>query len=554
MTAPDLAVLNGRVLTMNPEQPEAEALAVRGDRISAIGSNAEIRALIGPETRQIDAGGNTVLPGFVEAHLHLFPGAFSLRQLMLMGVQGRSAVEVALNGYAAENPDEALLIGIAAEYHLFGEGIDTTRQMLDDVMPDRAVVLFSQDSHTAWANTVALERAGVLHGAELPPGNEIPLAPDGTAIGVLKESGAIMPVLAQRSSGGREMLGFAGVEPDEDLTGAEFQEDAGVMLDGLKLCASYGFTSLHNMDGNFYQLRLLRSLEEQGMLLCRTEVPFHLTPEKPVSALVGASQMSAEYNSDRLRCGRVKMFADGVIESATALLVDDYADQAGWKGEPQHTVERFNEAVIEADRRGLQVSVHAIGDGAVRMVLDGYEAAQNINGKRDSRHRIEHAELCHPDDFPRFSELGVIASMQPSHPPGAMDFPLEPYLSKTGNERWPTAFVWRDFLEAGVTLAFSSDWPIADINPMRSIKAAVMRKPWGKEDADQSLTLLEALRAYTADGAFAGHDEDRLGSLKTGMLADIVVMDSDLEAMDPEDLDQSRAAVTICGGGITWEA
>lgn len=553
MPTADIVIENARVLTMDPAAPRAEAVAIAGDRILMVGSRADVAALAGPATRRIDAQGGTVMPGMVEAHLHLFAGAFGLRLLHLDGVRGLPELRDKVRAYAAANPDEALLICKAADYTLFGDGVQTTRQMLDEALADRPLILIAGDHHTAWANSIALERAGVMQGRTLNPGNEIVMASDGTAAGELREHEAFDPVMALRSSGGREGLGLAGVEAPE-LTPAQRAEDEAVMLEGLKHCASFGFTSLHNMDGNWYQLELLRALEQRGDLLCRTEVPFHLTPTKPISSLDQASAMHAAYHSDRLRSGRVKMFMDGVIDSGTAVMLDDYADRPGWRGEPLHDAERFREACIDADRRGLQISVHAIGDGAVRRVLDGYEAAQNANGRRDSRHRIEHIEMLHPDDVHRVPALGVVASIQPPHPPGAMDFPLEPWVSRVGEARWPWCFPVRTLRDLNVPIAFSSDWPVSDVNPMRGVKAAITRKPWKEGHPSHASTLMETLHGYTAGGAYAAFDENRLGRLAPGMLADIVVMDRDLEAIPVDDLDQARAAVTLCGGAPTWEA
>ncbi|GAB4288826.1 MAG: amidohydrolase [Roseovarius sp.] len=553
MSRADLIILGGRVLTMDPARPTAEAVAVAGERILAVGTRAEIEALAAPGARRVDAQGGTVMPGLVEAHLHLFAGAWGLRLLHLDGVRGLPALRDALQGYARANPDEGLLICKAADYNLFGEGVATTRQMLDLALAERPVILYAGDHHTAWANTVALARAGVLRGAALPAGNEIVIGDDGTATGELREFEAMRPVLGLRTSGGREALGLSGIEP-EAPGAAERAEDEQVMLDGLRYCASFGFTSLHNMDGNVYQLELLRALEARGALCCRVEVPFHLTPEKPVATLAQASDMQARYRSDRLRSGRVKMFMDGVIDSGTAVMIDGYADDPGANGVPLHSAERFAEACIEADRRGLQISVHAIGDGAVRRVLDGYAAARRANGRRDSRHRIEHIELLHPDDLPRFAELGVVASMQPAHPPGAMDFPLLPWTAKVGEARWPWSFPVQYLRDAGVPIAFSSDWPVSDINPMRSVKAALTRRPWKAGQPSHASDLMQALHAYTAGGAHAGFDEGRLGMLKPGMLADLVVMDRDLQALPADAIDSARAALTLCGGQVTWEA
>lgn len=554
MPQADIVIENARVLTMTDTVPRAAAVAIAVDTILAVGTGEDIAALAGPGTRRIDAQGKTVMPGMVEAHLHLFAGAFGLRLLHLDGVQGLAALRDKVQAYAAANPDEALLICKAADYNLFGDGVPTTRQMLDQALADRPMLFVAGDHHTAWANTIALEKAGILGGRDMPVGNEVVMAPDGTASGELREHAAMDPIYALRSSGGREGLGLIGLEPGGDLTPAQREEDVQVMKDGLAYCASFGFTSLHNMDGNFYQLELLRTLEERGELICRTEVPFHLTPEKDLSTLADASRMHELYRSDRLRSGRVKMFMDGVIDSGTAVMVEDYADRPGWRGEPLHDTERFNAAAIEADRRGLQISVHAIGDGAVRRVLDGYEAAQNANGARDSRHRIEHIEMLHPDDYHRLRALGVIASMQPPHPPGAMDFPMMPWTARVGESRWPHAFPVRALKNDGVPVAFASDWPVSDIDPMRGVKAAMTRPLWSEVCPDNRMTLLEALHGYTAGGAYAGFDETRLGRIEPGMKADIVVMDHDLEQMPPEEIDKARAAITLMDGAVIYEA
>lgn len=554
MTRADCIIENGRVLTMDEDKPDAEAVAIADGRILAVGSTADMRDLAGPDTRRIDAQGATVMPGLVEAHLHLFAGAFGLRLLQLDGVRGLPALRDRLQRYAKDNPDEALLICKQADYNLFGDGIATTRQMLDEALAERPAIFIAPDHHTAWANTAALKKAGILSGLDTPTGSEVVMGEDGFATGELRENGAFDPVMELRSSGGREGLGLAGLEPAFPPTPAQRAEDIAVVKEGLKLCASYGFTSLHNMDGNRYQLELLREIEEAGDLICRTDIPFHLTPSKAIDSLAEAEVLRAEFASDRLSSRRVKMFMDGVIDSSTAVLVDDYADRAGWRGELLHSPERFRSAAIEADRRGFQIAVHAIGDGAIRNTLDGFEAAQRANGKRDSRHRIEHVELLTPRDLPRFRDLGVVASMQPSHPPGAMDFPLQPWLSRVGEARWPWAFPLDALRAQGTPIAFASDWPVADLDPMRSVKAAMMRRAWKEGDPHNASTLLQSLHAYTAGGAFAGHEDHRLGRLAPGLLADIVVMDRDLQAQSAEEIGQARAAMTFSEGVLTWEA
>ena len=244
---------------------------------------------------------------------------------------------------------------------------------------------------------------------------------------------------------------------------------------------------------------------------------------------------------------------DGVLDSWTAVMLDDYADRAGWKGEPLFSAEQFNALAVEADARGLQIAVHAIGDGAVRMVLDGYEKAAKINGKRDSRHRVEHIEVVHADDIARFAAMGVLASMQPPHPPGNHGLPLEPTISRIGEKKWPLAYAWNRLRAAGARLVFASDWPVSDINPIRSVQSAMTRKKWRADLPDQAQTLMQALAAYTRDGAYAEFAEGRKGELCAGMLADVVVLSADLEKTAPEKLHEVHPVLTICDGMITYE-
>jgi len=552
MSKATLIIENARVLTMDPDRPRAEAVAIGGAMILGVGSREDMDAFAGPDTRRFDAQGKTVLPGFVESHLHIFPGSLGLKLLHLDKVRGVPAFCEAVQAYAAANPDAELLVCKSAGYDLFGVGTHITRHELDKAVSDRPLVLIAPDHHTAWANTFALEKAGLINGMDVPVGNEVVMGDDGKASGELREFEAYKHVMALDSDGGRDNAGMTGIEP-KGASAASRAADAEILLDGLKYCASYGFTSIHNMDGNFYQLEVLKILEDRGDLLCRTEIPYHLTPSKPLSMIEEAVEMNRQYKSDRLRSGRVKMFMDGVIDSGTAFMVEPYADD-GKNCEALHTAERFNAAAIEIDRNGLQIAVHAIGDAAVRRVLDGYEAAQKANGKRDSRHRIEHIEVLNPEDLHRFKELGVVASMQPQHPPLALDFPFLPWTAKVGEARWPWSFPVQYLRDEGVPITFASDWPVADIDPMRGVMAAVMRKPWKEGHPSHASSLMQALSYYTVGGAYTGFDENRLGRLAPGLLADIVVMSHDIESLAPQDLGTARAALTLCGGEVTWEA
>jgi predicted amidohydrolase YtcJ len=300
---------------------------------------------------------------------------------------------------------------------------------------------------------------------------------------------------------------------------------------------------------------MLDEIEKTTGLPVRVRMPFHMKNFMPLSDIEAkAAAWRERFNTDRLRSDFVKLFMDGVTESGTAVFVDDYSHQPGWKGDPLFSQESFDAIAIAADRLGLPVAVHAIGDGAVRMVLNGYEAAIKANGKRDSRNRIEHIEVVHPDDIPRFKQLGTVASMQPTHPPGSAGLPLEPYLSYIGEERWPYAFAWRTLTDAGAPIVFATDWPVSPLDPMHCIECAMTRTVWKDGMKDERLSLHETLAAYTKNGAWVEFMEDRKGVLKPGYLADIVVLSADVEATGFGDLAKVRPVTTICDGRITYQA
>jgi predicted amidohydrolase YtcJ len=550
----DTIIINARILTMDPRMPRAEALAIHGDHIVAVGDNDDARFAASPGARVIDAGGKTVIPGFIEGHLHLFAGAAELSHLQLGEVKGKEALTGAIRAYAATRKGDPLLMAQGAVYTILSDHERVDRHVLDAIIPDQPFMMAAADHHTVWANTVALERAGLLKGRALGPGNEVVMGSDGLASGELREMEAFQPVF-DLAGGRRERFGLStGGEPDPPPTPAEWAQDIKIMKEGLAYCAAHGITSVQNMDGNLYQLELLEEIEKQGELICRVEIPFHFKNFMDISMLDKASMMARRYRSEWLKSGYVKLFYDGVLEGWTAVMVEPYCDRPDERPKPLFSPERFKELAIEIDRRGLQIAVHSIGDGATKAVLDGYEAARRANGKRDSRHRIEHIEVVHPSDIPRFTQLGVIASMQPRHCPGTLGLPLEPILSAIGPRRWPYAYAWRTLREAGARLVFATDWPVSPIDPMASIEAAMTRPPLGPGLKDQRQTLMESLASYTSDGAYAEFMEHRKGMLREGMLADIVVMGGDLEKAAPEGLSAIRPRITICGGRVVYEA
>ncbi|MDQ0419238.1 putative amidohydrolase YtcJ [Peteryoungia aggregata LMG 23059] len=551
----DLVIHNARILTMDDERPRAEAIALTGNRITAVGGNDEILELAGPQTRVVDAGGATVLPGFNEAHMHIFGGSVSLGELSLFGVSGFDALSKSVRDYAAANPDLPLLVAQTADYTILSETERVTRHHLDRIIPDRPFMMVAPDRHTAWANTIALEKAGILQGRDVGVGNEIVMGEDGLANGELRESNAMRPVASMSVTGGREGLGVGTGGDPEHVSPEERAADMAVLKKGLAYCASLGITSFQNMDGNLYQLEMLDEIEKTEVLPVRVRMPYHMKNFMPLSDLEEkAAVWKARFDTDKLRCNFVKLFMDGVTEGETAVFVDDYAHKPGWKGEPLFSGDAFNAVATEANRLGMPVAVHAIGDGAVRMVLDGYEASINANGRNDMRNRVEHIEVVHPDDIKRFAETGTIASMQPTHPPGSAGLPLEPYLTYIGRERWPLAFAWKTLVDAGATIVFATDWPVSPLPPLSCIGDAMTRQPWADDMPDQRLSLQETLAAYTRTSAWVEYMEDRKGVLKPGYLADVVLLSGDIEATAPESIAALSPVLTICDGRVTFEA
>ncbi len=553
MTYADTLIFNATIITLNAEQARAQSVALKDGKILAVGTDEALSAMRRASTTLIDAKGNTVLPGFSENHMHIFTGAAELDHLQLGGVHALEALSEAIRAYAAGRPNQPVVFAQGADYAILGPDESLDRHKLDAILKDQAILISAPDHHTSWANTKALEMGGILHGRELNVGNEIVMGEDGLATGVLLEMEAFGPV---QTAGGfdRYRLGLStGGEPEPFPDDATFKIDLDVMRIGLNYCAAHGITSVHNMDGNLYQLQLLEAIEKaDGFLPCRVKIPFHYKKYMPLEALDKAVEMTARYNSDFISCGMVKVFYDGVLDSYTAVMIEPYANKLDTVGTGLFEPDEFEKVAIAADARGLQIAVHAIGDGAVRAVLDGYEAAQKTNGVRDSRHRIEHIEVIHPDDISRFKTLGVVASMQPPHPPGAMDFPLEPTISNIGAARWRYSYAWRTLKDAGAHIAFASDWPVSDISIIRGIQAAVTRKKWTETDPDQSFSLHETLEAYCVEGAYTEFQEHQKGQIKQGFVADIVILDGNIEATNPFQFHNLRIATTICGGRVTF--
>lgn len=525
----DLLITHAQVLTQNPQQPRAEAVAIRGNRIVFVGEAAEAGAWRGPGTRVVDAQQATVLPGFIDSHFHLLWGAMHLANAQLREAATPAAVADTLRAYAAAHPALAGVQGRGLRYEVI-----TGREQLDAILPDRPVLVTAYDGHTAWANTRALELAGLLRGgAPNGPNGVIVRDAHGLATGELREAGAIEPVRALFP------------EPDE-------AQQRALLIQAIRQINAAGVTSVHNMDGTLDQLALYAGMEDRGELNLRVYVPFHVKPETTRAAMLEEAAAMKAIQGELARGGAAKFFMDGVLESWTALMVDPYADLADSHGEALFSAEHFLEMAAAADQLGLQIAVHCCGDGAVRRTLDGYAAIQQRHGRRDSRHRVEHVEVVHPADVPRFAALGVIASMQTVHcPPNILGEDVWP--TRAGEARWPHSFAWRTLKNAGAVLANGSDWFVAPFNPMLGLDAALNRQPWAPGHPDQRLTLAEALASYTRDAAYTEFKEQEKGQLAPGFAADVVVLDADLTRTASEGLRDVKPVLTVMDGRVVHE-
>jgi predicted amidohydrolase YtcJ len=525
----DIIITNARVFTSDVTNLHAEAVAIGGSRILFVGSKTEVEEWRGPGTRLIDGQGKTVLPGFIDAHFHLLWGSIWLGNAQLQEVKTLADLKDALLSFASENRTTAWVVGRGIKY-----GIVSTRQELDAIIADRPVYVGAYDGHTAWANTRALEMAGILQpGKEIGPNGIIVRDEAGLATGELREGDAMSAV--------HDLV----PEPDQ----ARKRE---LLKQAMQQITATGVTSVHNMNGDMEEMLMYAALEDTGEMLLRVYVPYWVRPEATEDMLAEAVAM-AKVQGEYARGGAAKFFMDGVWESYTALNLEPYADAPDATEDGIWSLERFTQMAAACDKLGLQIFVHACGDGAVRRTLDGYEAVQKLNGNRDSRHRVEHIEVIHPDDLPRFKELGVIASMQPIHSPMTGQ-DADVWLARTGPQRWPRSFAWRDLKDAGARLAFGSDWTVAPFNPMLGLHAALNRQKWQPEDPDQRLTLEETLLGYTRDAAYAEFQENQKGQLKEGYLADLVLLSEDIFQTSPEEIAKVRPLLTMVDGKVVYEA
>ena len=536
----DTIVLNGKIYTVNTAHPMAEALAIIDGKIVAVGSSKEIGDYRGPKTQVIDAGGRLVLPGFTDCHTHFLSGALSLSQVQLDGTTSVPQIQERVRKYVAAHPGKGWVLGRGWNYAAFGATALPNKKDLDAIVPDRPVFLEGYDGHTYWANSKALEMAGVTKATPDPPNGTIVRDPQtGEATGALKEAATGIVERVVPKSNRAEMLA--------------------ALRQGLAEANRVGVVRAHSAGGDFQHFDLYDELNRSGNLTVRMYIAYFLDPpELTTKQIETIEDARKRYNGEFLSGGAVKMMLDGVVESHTAAMLQPYSDDAHFIGKMFWDRAKYKAAVAELDRRGLQIFTHAIGDAAVRLALDSYENAAAANHTSDARPRIEHIETVTAADIPRFGKLGAIASMQPLHA-YPDDDTLNVWARNAGPDRASRAWVWQSIARSGGRLAYGSDWPVVTINPWDGVQNAVTRqtkdgKPTGGWVPAERVSLAQAIEAYTLGAAFAGRREKTEGSLESGKVADLIVLDQNLFEIDPLKISQTQVLLTLVGGKTVYRA
>jgi len=529
MSAPSLAVVNARVWTGDRARPWADAIAVDGERIAMVGSSAEVRKAATNKTNIVDARGMMVVPGFIDAHIHFLIGGFGLASVQLRDAKSRNEFVRRIAEYARTLPSGAWITNGDWDHEQWG-GELPCRDWIDAATPDNPVWINRLDGHMALANSAALRAAGVDASTSDIAGGTIVRDETGAPTGILKDNA-------------QPLVGNVVPKPTPE------QEDRALDA-AMRFVASKGVTSVHNM-GTWNDLAVFDRAHQAGRLGTRIYAAVPIDTWERLRDAVAARGRGDHW----LRTGALKGFVDGSLGSHTAAMLETFTDAPNDMGLFVNTPEDLYEWTSGADKAGLHIIVHAIGDRAIRTQLDIYERVERENGPRDRRFRIEHAQHIAPPDIPRFGSLGVIASVQPYH---AIDDGR--WAERViGHERGKGTYAFRSLLDAGARLAFGSDWFVAPPTPLEGIYAAVTRRTLDDAHPDgwypeQRIGIDDALRGYTTGSAYASFEENDKGTLARGKLADFVLVDRDLTAIHPATIREARIMMTVVGGQIVYSS
>lgn len=506
---------------------DADAVAIFGDSIVAIGKTADLQAQASAKTTILDAKGNFLTPGFIDAHVHFLQGGFNLASVQLRDAASPTEFIERIAAFAKTVPAGTWITGGDWNHENWG-GELPTRDWIDSVTAEHPVMINRLDGHMVLVNSKAMAEAKVGNDMNDIPGGEIVRFPDGRPTGIFKDNAADP---------------FYAAMPEA----SEEQEDRALQA-AMQYVASHGVTSVHHM-GTFAELDVFERNWKNGKLITRI---YAATPLSQWEKL--AERMQSEGQGDEwLHWGVLKGFVDGSLGSHTAAFFEPFTDAPQDSGLFVTESRQLEDYILKADKAGLHIAVHAIGDKANTILLDIFEKATEQNGERDRRFRIEHAQHLRQADLPRFAELGVIPSMQPYH---AIDDGQ--WAEKIIGGRIRTTYAFRSLLDANARLTFGSDWFVAPPIPLEGIYAAVSRRTLDGANPDgwvpeEKITVEEALRAYTINGAYASFEEDRKGSIALGKLADLVLLDTNLLQANADSIRQAKVLWTMVGGKVVYE-
>ena len=528
----DTIIVNGIVHTMDPANPTAEAVAIFGNRIVAVGSTKEIRKLAGSGTRTIDANKRLVLPGFNDSHTHFLTGGFQLASVDLRDAANQQDFASRIRAFAEKLPKGRWVTGGDWDHERWPDAKLPTKELIDSFTADTPVFVNRLDSHMALANSAALRLAGVTRQTIDPPGGVIVRDKNGEPTGILKDAA----------------MGFV----FKVIPPASFDEKLAAARAATNHAAKLGVTSIQDMSAGT-DVGVYQTLLDRGELKTRV----YAVAPLPQWERLARTGVRAHFGNEMLRVGGLKGFADGSLGSTTALFYEPYKDDPGTSGiagDEMYPDGAMLERVVEADRAGLQVMIHAIGDRANDLILSIYEQVQRDNGQKDRRFRIEHAQHLRAQDIPRFGRDRVIASMQPYH---AIDDGRWAE-KRIGKDRAKTTYAFRTLLDTGATLAFGTDWTVAPLNPMLTIYAAVTRRTLDGKNSkgwvpEQKISVEETVRAYTLGSAYAEFQENVKGSVTPGKLADLVILSRDIFKIDPKEIENVKVVLTMVDGRVVYE-
>lgn len=537
----DLILAHGKIWTENPRQPEVEAIAIHGNRIIEAGDSEFVLKLAGPKTRVVDLKGRRVVPGFNDAHVHFYMGGDALTGIQLHQASSAEEFRKKIADFARSQPKGEWILNGNWDHEGWSPPSLPTHQLIDDVSGDNPVFVNRSDGHMCLANALAMKLAGVDKNTKDVPGGVIVRDADGNPTGIFKDAAKrLIERVLPRPSEDHILSAIVAAQNYASENGVTSVQDMGV-------ATAQGVNTMADV------IRAYQILERRGELQVRVSTHIPL-PEWQRDALAG---IMADFGDEKIQVGALKSFADGSLGSTTAWFFQPYTDAPNTNGIPSAELLHPDELYAhmrDADRAGLQIAVHAIGDRANKTILDLFERLEEENGPRDRRFRIEHAQHLRPADIPRFAKLHVVASMQPYH---AIDDGR--WADKRiGPDRAKTSYAFRSLLDAGTVLAFGSDWFVAPMSPLMGIYAAATRRTLdGKHPngwvPEQRISVAEAVHAYTVGSAYASMEEGIKGSLEPGKLADVIVLSEDIFQIDPVEIQNTKVDMTIFDGKVIFE-